>query len=83
MLHHRPDGVSDEEAEARKLRLATMENLYGAYFATKPLRSLLLPAALNRSHNVNELAVSPKPAPTPSSGPNFFNPGGSYQYQAR
>ncbi|CAG8948920.1 hypothetical protein HYFRA_00002047 [Hymenoscyphus fraxineus] len=36
-LHHRPEGASDAEKDAREIRLATMEAMYVKYFGDKPL----------------------------------------------
>ncbi|KAF4609616.1 hypothetical protein G7Y89_g15840 [Cudoniella acicularis] len=40
ILHRRPEGASDGEAEARKLRLASMEALYAVYFNSRPHETL-------------------------------------------
>ncbi|KAF4618981.1 hypothetical protein G7Y89_g14866 [Cudoniella acicularis] len=69
VLHHRPEGASDNEAEARKLRLASMEALYTVYFTSKPSGSEVVvpvqklhqpntPPALNPLNGPRELPIA-------------------------
>ena len=39
VLHHRPEGASDQEAASRGMRLRAMEGLYGTFLSFNPLRS--------------------------------------------
>lgn len=39
VLHHRPSGAREQEAEQREQRLAAMKALYHAFFSIKPLES--------------------------------------------
>ena len=52
ILHHRPSGASEQEAQQRELRLSTMQDMYRAFFEKDPI-------ALMRRR--------PRPSPEPAS----------------
>jgi hypothetical protein len=78
VLHHRPAGGSDEEAEARRMRLTSMEALYGVYFSAKPLGPVASrPAQPNgplRSPPVHDsMTQEAVPTSLPKATPGFIN----------
>ncbi|KAH7411385.1 hypothetical protein BKA64DRAFT_380163 [Cadophora sp. MPI-SDFR-AT-0126] len=66
VIHHRPEGASDKEAEQRARRLSVMEGIYKTFFSTKPLESRPYtppasppqpPAVQSDMHDANEIRI--------------------------
>ncbi|PVH69666.1 hypothetical protein DL98DRAFT_522053 [Cadophora sp. DSE1049] len=64
VIHHRPEGASDKEAEQRAKRLSVMEGIYKTFFSTSPLEHrpytppaspLQHPAVQSDQHNSNKI----------------------------